>query len=291
MTASGSSSGFAYFIETWRHSFTQVLAEAGLKAVKVEFVDAKTCADRVPKAGEKSFRAGLNGSGALRGTLRFITSETEGLQLSLPLLPAAEKPAAPAQLGDKERGLATELIGKAAAKFTNIWGREKASLDPAPANATATAPESIYGGLRINAENFAPVTVLLAASAEFIQSLREPGSAGPVSQAAATKEAPKGAPTMATNQPAETNSNIGLLFNVQLEATIRFGGRQLLLRDILSLTPGSVIELDRQVGEPAELLVAGRLVAKGEVVVVEGNFGLRVTELVNAGQRSELVQV
>lgn len=96
---------------------------------------------------------------------------------------------------------------------------------------------------------------------------------------------------MATNQTAETNSNIGLLFNVQLEATIRFGGRQLLLRDILSLTPGSVIELDRQVGEPAELLVAGHLVAKGEVVVVEGNFGLRVTELINAGQRSELVQV
>lgn len=290
MTASGSNSGFAYFIETWRQSFTQVLAEAGLKAVKVEFVDAKTCADRVPKAGEKSFRAGLNGSGALRGTLKFITSETEGLQLSLLLLPAAEKTAAPAQLGDKERALATELIGKAAAKFTNIWGRDKVSLDPVPANAAATAPESICGGLRINAENLGPVTILLAASAEFIQSLREPGSAGPASQVA-TKEAPKGAPTMATNQTAETNSNIGLLFNVQLEATIRFGGRQLLLRDILSLTPGSVIELDRQVGEPAELLVAGHLVAKGEVVVVEGNFGLRVTELINAGQRSELVQV
>ena len=95
---------------------------------------------------------------------------------------------------------------------------------------------------------------------------------------------------MPTSQSTETNSNVGLLFNVQLEATIRFGGRQLLLRDILSLSPGSVIELDRQVSDPAELLVAGRLVARGEVVVVDGNFGLRVTELTNTGQRSELVQ-
>jgi len=95
---------------------------------------------------------------------------------------------------------------------------------------------------------------------------------------------------MPTSQSTETNSNLGLLFNVQLEATIRFGGRQLLLRDILSLSPGSVIELDRQVSDPAELLVAGRLVARGEVVVVDGNFGLRVTELTNTSQRSELVQ-
>ena len=95
---------------------------------------------------------------------------------------------------------------------------------------------------------------------------------------------------MPANQPAATSSNLGLLFDVQLDATIRFGGRQLLLRDILSLSPGSVIELDRQVGEPAELLVAGKLVARGEVVVVDGNFGLRVTELTNPAQRGELAQ-
>lgn len=74
---------------------------------------------------------------------------------------------------------------------------------------------------------------------------------------------------------------LDLLLDVQLEATIRFGERQLLLRDVLSAGPGSLIELDRELQEPADLLVAGRLIARGEVVVVNGNFGLRVTELVS----------
>lgn len=289
MSTSGSSSGFAQFIESWRQGFIQMLSELGLKSAKVEFVDAKTCADRVPKAGEKSYRLTLVGSESVRGTLKFVTTETEAHQFSLLLSPTAETGSTP--LGDKERDRATELICRAAAKFTPLWNRENVKLDLAPANAANTGPESICGGLRIAADNFGPITILLVPSAEFVQFIREPGA---VTVAAASpvpsKETPKGASTMPANQPAETNSNLGLLFNVQLEATIRFGGRQLLLRDILLLSPGSVIELDRQVSEPAELLVAGRLVARGEVVVVDGNFGLRVTELINAGQRSELVQ-
>lgn len=79
---------------------------------------------------------------------------------------------------------------------------------------------------------------------------------------------------------ANAGSPLDLLLDVQLEASIRFGEKQLLLRDILSAGPGSLIELDRELQEPADLLVAGRLIARGEVVVVNGHFGLRVTELV-----------
>lgn len=83
--------------------------------------------------------------------------------------------------------------------------------------------------------------------------------------------------------------SLDLLLDVELEATIRFGGRQLPLREILSMTVGSVVELDKRIDEPAELFVAGRLIAKGEVVVVDGSFGLRVTEVLkvteNAGLR------
>src|SRR5579872_4908935 len=73
---------------------------------------------------------------------------------------------------------------------------------------------------------------------------------------------------------------LDLLLDVELEATIRFGGRQVSMREILSMTVGSVVELDKRVDEPAELYVAGRLIAKGEVVVVDGCFGLRVTEVI-----------
>ena len=65
----------------------------------------------------------------------------------------------------------------------------------------------------------------------------------------------------------------------------------MLLREVFALMPGAVVELDQQVNEPAELLVAGRLIARGEVVIVDGNFGLRVTDVVSAGQRAELLRM
>ncbi len=85
--------------------------------------------------------------------------------------------------------------------------------------------------------------------------------------------------------------NLALLLDVELEATIRFGQRDMLLREVFGLMPGAVVELNQQVNEPAELLVAGRLIAHGEVVVVDGNFGLRVTEVATAGQRAALLEL
>jgi flagellar motor switch protein FliN len=84
---------------------------------------------------------------------------------------------------------------------------------------------------------------------------------------------------------ATAPANLDLLLDVELEASLRFGQREMLLRDILELHPGSVIELDRRVQEPAELIVAGRVIAHGEVVIVDGNYGLRITDIAQASQR------
>jgi flagellar motor switch protein FliN/FliY len=79
-------------------------------------------------------------------------------------------------------------------------------------------------------------------------------------------------------------SKLGMLMDVELVVTMRFGGRRMLLKDILDLCTGSVVELDQQVQEPVDLLLDGKLIARGEVVVVDGNYGLRITELLsNAG--------
>ena len=75
---------------------------------------------------------------------------------------------------------------------------------------------------------------------------------------------------------------MSMFMDVELGVTLRFGGRRMLLRDILELNSGSVVELDRQVQDPADLLLDGRIIARGEVVVVDGNYGLRVLELVPA---------
>ena len=67
--------------------------------------------------------------------------------------------------------------------------------------------------------------------------------------------------------------------DVELKLALRFGSRRMLLQEILDLGTGAVVELDRRVQEPVELLLDGKLVARGEVVVVDGNYGLRVTEM------------
>jgi flagellar motor switch protein FliN/FliY len=67
--------------------------------------------------------------------------------------------------------------------------------------------------------------------------------------------------------------------DVELNVSLRFGQRQLPLREVLDLASGSVIELDRMADEPVELYLDGKLIARGEAVVVDGNYGLRVTEI------------
>jgi flagellar motor switch protein FliN/FliY len=82
------------------------------------------------------------------------------------------------------------------------------------------------------------------------------------------------------DQPVPTEPvNLDLVLEVELNVTLRFGQRQLTLREVLELTSGSVIELDRQVEEPVELLLDGKVIARGEAVVIDGNYGLRVTEV------------
>jgi flagellar motor switch protein FliN len=76
-------------------------------------------------------------------------------------------------------------------------------------------------------------------------------------------------------------SNYNRLMDVGLEVKLRFGTRQMLLRDVLALSAGIVIELDNPLHSPVDLLLDGRLVAQGEVVVVDGKYGLRVTDVVN----------
>ena len=77
-------------------------------------------------------------------------------------------------------------------------------------------------------------------------------------------------------------SNLKLVMDVELNVSLRFGQRQLPLREVLELGSGSVVELDRMVDEPVELLLDGKLVARGEAVIVDGNYGLRITEIPQA---------
>jgi len=80
-------------------------------------------------------------------------------------------------------------------------------------------------------------------------------------------------------RPAAKGVHVEMLEGVELEVTLRFGQRNLSLQEIGELRSGSVVELDKLVEEPVELLLGDRVIAKGEVVIVDGNYGLRVTEV------------
>jgi flagellar motor switch protein FliN/FliY len=75
------------------------------------------------------------------------------------------------------------------------------------------------------------------------------------------------------------STNLKLVMDVELNVSLRFGQRLMPLREVLELASGSVIELDRQVDDPVELLLDGKVIARGEAVIVDGNYGLRVTEI------------
>jgi flagellar motor switch protein FliN/FliY len=114
-------------------------------------------------------------------------------------------------------------------------------------------------------------------------------TAGNKSADSTAVSAPTGA-SPATSEGAAVPANLALLLDAELEATIRFGDREMPLKEIFGLMPGDVVELDQMVDEPAQFIVAGRTIAKGEVVVVGGNFGLRITEVASASQRAEVIR-
>lgn len=80
---------------------------------------------------------------------------------------------------------------------------------------------------------------------------------------------------------------LDMLHDVEMEVSAELGRTRMSVRELLSLNPGAIVELDRAAGSPADLLVNGRLIARGEVVVIDENFGIRITEIVSPGSERE----
>ncbi len=94
--------------------------------------------------------------------------------------------------------------------------------------------------------------------------------------------------TMPTG-PGATSAR-DLLMETDLDATLQFGSRELPLKDVLALSLGDVLELNRHISEPVDLVVGDRIVARGEVVIVDGNFALLVTEVAEPQLRLESIR-
>ena len=84
---------------------------------------------------------------------------------------------------------------------------------------------------------------------------------------------------------ADSNSNLDVILNIPVQVSLELGRAKMDLRDLLQLGQGSVIELERMIDEPLDVLVNGALIARGEVVVVDNKFGIRLTDIVSPEKR------
>jgi flagellar motor switch protein FliN/FliY len=92
-------------------------------------------------------------------------------------------------------------------------------------------------------------------------------------------------PSLMPHAMTTEQGNIGLIMDVYMEMTVELGRTKKLIKEILGMGEGTIIELDKLAGEPVDILVNHKLIAKGEVVVIDENFGVRVTEIVSPMER------
>jgi flagellar motor switch protein FliN/FliY len=123
-----------------------------------------------------------------------------------------------------------------------------------------------------------PVSGAAAPSASGDASVRE------AVESEAAVEAPRG------EAQAIDIKGLELLLDVELEASLRFGSREMALSDLLALGPGDVIQLDRALADPVDLVIGDKIVARGEVVLVNGNFGLQIAEVAEPRKSLESIR-
>jgi len=273
------------FLNAWVEAFAGVLETISGAKHPAELFAVESIEPEALSGAEKGLCVIFSAGAALRGEQAFYVSEGDAKVLAQLL--TGESGDAASALTDEDRDAAAEVFrqvsGQAAIDLGSKWGATVSlSFDAARAPNWEPAAKA---AIRIAISDARKVVIILALQESLLAALEEvPAAATP---SPASKESVKSDPA----PPAKdaTSSNLDLLLDIELEVTIRFGQREMLLRDVLDLRSGSVIELERHVEEPAELLVAGRPVARGEVVVVEGNYGLRITEILSPRQRYEVV--
>ncbi len=121
-----------------------------------------------------------------------------------------------------------------------------------------------------------------------IESFTQPTSSIPSEPSTKTSPKPEVSPSPLTElTPREegTHPELDFILDIPLEISVEIGRTKMLIKDLLKLNQGSVIELEKFAGEPVEIYVNGKLMARGEVVVVNDRFGVRITEIISAQER------
>jgi flagellar motor switch protein FliN/FliY len=234
------------------------------------------------EAAEAEVEVGFDCRGSVHGPFSFRMSVAAAVQLAK-LLTCEPMPENVAELSADDREALDELlrqvVGIAATRSeTNLGKLELAFIGP---STTAQDGEHFPFSAAAGSETLQLQICIGKDLGESLASAASESKDAEVSAVALPSVTPPGALT----QAAIRDGNLELLWDVALSLTLRFGQRELLLKEILELSPGAVIELDRQVDEPVDLLLDRKVIARGEVVIVDGNYGLRITEVASAAEK------
>jgi flagellar motor switch protein FliN/FliY len=174
-----------------------------------------------------------------------------------------------------------EVLSQAAgAVVADIARRTSAQVSCGDAETVGQAPESAVAlEVEVNVSN-SPWPAWVAFSAALLKALET----GP-EPAGAPAVAGESAPGQSNQEPRPATTGLDLLLDIDLPVGVSFGRAQLALKDVLKLTTGAIVELNRSITDPVEVIVNNRVIARGEVVVVEGNYGVRIHEIVSRESR------
>lgn len=266
------------FVQQWAEAMAQVLGEISGAPLPAAVL-SEPLSD-VPGAGDDDLWIVGSCSGALRGEISLCVPVPSAVHLAKVFLNEAAVTAG--EFSADHRAAVLELLHQANSRFIAsvhpVWGEVQIRLELLASPPSWPAASTAW--LRFGEDASAPL-LELQLSAALVAAL---AAENPAVASSPNAVDPAASQVDELLRQHDDKVNLQALLDVQLGVSLRFGSRRLLLREILDLNPGAVIELDRQVQEPVDMLLDGRVVARGEIVVIDGNYGLRVTEVARGSQ-------
>jgi flagellar motor switch protein FliN len=274
------------YARLWAQSLGQVLGQISGSTLTVE-CQTESPAD-APARSEHDLQFVIVAEGGLRGEMTLRIPAAVALALAQVFL--GETQNAKAEFKPDHREAVEELLRQVAGYVVTAlkprWGEVSLRSQLA---ATQDWPPGASGWMGSVGDTAVRISIDWQLDARLRDALALPTSQEDGSSATsqpATDSSPQSSTASAETLKSDGSPsgkiierNLDLLLDVELEVMLRFGERSMLLREILELGEGSVVELDRAVDEPVDLLLDGQIIARGEVVVVDGNYGLRVLEV------------
>jgi flagellar motor switch protein FliN/FliY len=195
--------------------------------------------------------------------------------------------AEPADLRSTYLEILTQAIAGFARAVAGRIGREVACGRGGDC-AEPSLPASVYAATVRFTDRELPLVVKISpALVEALTAAEAPAAAPETAPAPAAPAASAGTAIAAEEPAAAASRTMDVLLDVQLPVSVSFGRTQLPIKDVLKLTTGSIVELRRTLDEPVEVVVNNCVIARGEVVVIEGNYGVRIQRIISRKDRLE----